>query len=391
MAVRRVVLFAPHFAEYTTRLAIALSERCAVLLIVNRGNLRAECTEALQRQAERSVTIVEFSADNRIARNLALVTILARIARFRPDVVHMQEQSDPLTVRVCELARTLWPVVLTVHDPVPHSGRDGDWAMRMKPFRLRGRRAADGFHVHGGFCARMLRQNLIDEGDVVRPFLTTLHGEILVPEPDQLHAPVPQRLLMFGRMEAYKGLDVLLAALPQIDSGGFGFELVLAGKGPALDDHAELLRGSMGITVKNRYLSPDDLVSELQAASIVVTPYRNATQSGVVSAAFGNGRPVVASRVGGLTDVVEHGHNGLLVEPGDPQALAAALSRLLREPDELARLSAGARQTSQGGLSWRTIARDLTEFYDLVLECRRHPDRTTGRLSKQAGSADAAV
>lgn len=391
MSVQRVVLFAPHFAEYATRLAIGLSERCAVLLIVNRRNFRAECTESLQRQAARSVTIFDFNAEGRVGRNLSLVAVLARIARFRPDIVHVQEQSDPLTVRICELARTLWPVVLTVHDPIPHSGRDGDWAMRMKPFRLRGRRAADGFHVHGRYCAQRLRQSLADEGDTVRPSLATAHGEILVPEAGQRRAPVPRRILMFGRMEVYKGLDILLAAWPQVDGGGSAFELVLAGRGPALDAHADLLRVSNGITVKNWHLSPAEVVAEFQAASVVVTPYRNATQSGVVSAAFGNGRPVVASRVGGLADVVEHGHNGLLIEPGDPRALATALSRLLGAPDECARLAAGARQAARGSLSWRTISSDLTDFYESLRELRRHRDRCVGGLSKRAGSADAAV
>ncbi|GEP01750.1 glycosyltransferase family 4 protein [Methylobacterium haplocladii] len=391
MSVRRVVLFAPHFAEYATRLAIGLSERCAVLLIVNRKNFGAECSKSLQLQAARSVTIIDFSADGRIGSHISLVAILARIARFRPDVVHVQEQSDPLTVRICELARALWPVVLTVHDPIPHSGRDGDWAKRMKPFRLRGRRAADGFHVHGRYCARMLRQSLTDEGDEVPPHLATAHGTILVPEPGQLRAPDPRRILMFGRMEGYKGLDILLAAVPQIDIGGAAFEVVLAGKGPALDAHADLLGASNGITVKNWYLSPAEVVAEFQAASVVVTPYRNATQSGVVSAAFGNGRPVVASRVGGLADVVEHGHNGLLIEPGDPRALAVALSRLLRTPDEFTRLAAGARQAARGSLSWQTISSDLVDFYDDLRGLRRDRKSSIGGLSERANSADAAV
>lgn len=391
MSIQRVVLFAPHFAEYATRLAIALSERCAVLLIVTRKNFHAECETSLRRQAARSVTILEYRADGRISSSASLVAILARIAHFRPDVIHVQEQADPHTVRICELVRTLWPIVVTVHDPIPHSGRDGDWATRMKPFRLRGRRAADGFHVHGRYCARMLRQSLTDEGDAMRPTLATAHGEILVPEPGQLRPPVPRRILMFGRMEAYKGLDTLLAALPQVDSGGVAFELVLAGKGPALADHADLLRASSGVTVKDRYLSPSEVVAEFQAASMVVTPYRNATQSGVVSAAFGNGRPVVASRVGGLVDVVEDGRNGLLVEPDDSRALAAALSRLLRSPDELEQLAVGARRAARGALSWQTISRDLAEFYDEIRRLRRHRERTVGGSSKRARSADVAV
>ena len=391
MSVRKVVLFAPHFAEYATRLALALSERCAVLLIVNARNFRAECSEALQHQAARSLTLFDYRSEGRISRNVSLLTVLARIARFKPDVVHVQEQSDPHTVRICELARTLWPVVLTVHDPIPHSGRDGDWATRMTPFRLRGRRTADGFHVHGRYCAGLLTQSLTETGDAVRPSLVTAHGEILVPEPGQRREPVARRILMFGRMEAYKGLDILLAALPRIDTGGVPFELVLAGRGPALKTHAALLRACARITVKDRFLSPADVVAEFQAASVVVTPYRNATQSGVVSAAFGNGRPVVASRVGGLVDVVEHDRNGLLIEPGDPGALAAALSRLLRAPDEIARLAAGAGRTARGDLSWQTISHDLADFYDEIQGRRRLRARGAGGLNKRARSADAAA
>ena len=91
-------------------------------------------------------------------------------------------------------------------------------------------------------------------------------------------------------------------------------------------------------------------------------PYLNATQSGVVAAAFGNGRPVVASRTGGLVDAVTEDADGVLVAPGDPAALAEAIGALLDDAPRLARLGEGARRAAAGAFAWSHIADEVIAF-----------------------------
>ena len=112
-----------------------------------------------------------------------------------------------------------------------------------------------------------------------------------------------------------------------------------------------------------RFLTPDEAVRQFQLASIIVAPYRDATQSGVVAAAFANGRHVVASRVGGLVDAVLHGINGLLVRPNDPGDLAEALERMLLDDELHKRLSGGAREARATAFEWKAIGTTMMQAY----------------------------
>jgi glycosyltransferase involved in cell wall biosynthesis len=193
----------------------------------------------------------------------------------------------------------------------------------------------------------------------------TEHGTILVGEP-VVEPAAPDAgfsALMFGRMEAYKGLDVLLAATRKLADGGISYGLDLAGSGPELDRLAPEFRTLPGVRVEQGYISSADLIGKMHAADCVVLPYLSATQSGVLAAAMGNGRFVIASRVGGIPDLVEHGKNGLLVEPGDAEGLAEALRSVATDQALRQRLRDGARQTAADRLGWQTIAHRMVLDY----------------------------
>jgi glycosyltransferase involved in cell wall biosynthesis len=136
-------------------------------------------------------------------------------------------------------------------------------------------------------------------------------------------------LLFFGFVRRYKGLDVLIEALPRVRAARPDVTLVVAGEfyeplEPLLARIAELgLEDS--VRVLDRYV-PDEEVGDLVAAAdAVVLPYRAATQSGVVLVAYAGGCPVISTAVGGLPEVVEEGVTGHLVPPENPAALADAI------------------------------------------------------------------
>lgn len=360
----RVALFAPHYAEYTTRLALALAETERVLLVLDQKNLQDELPPSLLDAARRTTALFAFRRDTRIRRRLSRLTVTWRILAFRPDVVHVQEQPDPLTSIVVAILRRFVPIVLTVHDPKPHAGRDTANAVRWDRYRQDVRRAASLYHVNGPYCAELMK----GVGVPGRPLVTTFHGVILTP--DGADAPVPEgrRVLFFGRMEEYKGLDVLLEAVRELNERGVVFELVLAGRGPELDRLGPAIERLPNVTVVNRYLTPTEAIDQFQRAAVVVIPYREATQSGVVAAAFANGRPVVASAVGGLVDVVRHEVNGLFVPPGSVAALADALQRVLDDAGLRTRLAEGAGRTGLTTLSWSAAGEALSAAYRSLRE-----------------------
>jgi len=100
-----------------------------------------------------------------------------------------------------------------------------------------------------------------------------------------------------------------------------------------------------------------------RAASVIVCPYLDASQSGVVLTAYAFERPVVASEVGGLGDYVIPDHTGLLVGPGDAPALARALTEILTDHPKRARLAAGAKAVGRETLSWSMTADKMMALY----------------------------
>jgi glycosyltransferase involved in cell wall biosynthesis len=147
-------------------------------------------------------------------------------------------------------------------------------------------------------------------------------------------------VLGVGRLAAQKGFGTLISAAARWQSRPAVPLLLIAGEGP-LDAELRRQAGTDGAAV--RFLGPrDDVPALLAAADVVVVPSTWEGQPLIVQEALRAGRPLVATRVGGITELT--GEDGaLLVPPGDPAALAAAVSRLLDDPQAAARLSAAAR------------------------------------------------
>jgi glycosyltransferase involved in cell wall biosynthesis len=159
-------------------------------------------------------------------------------------------------------------------------------------------------------------------------------------------------VLYLGLIRPYKGVDVLLDAVASLPREA-PLVLLLAGE-PWGGERARIARRLADPRLAGRvvarlaWLPEKEVPLWLAAADVAVLPYRSATGSAVAAQALGAGLPVVATRVGGLVDVVEDGVSGLLVDPGDSAALAEALLRV-GDPVLRARLSDGARARA---LTW---------------------------------------
>jgi len=164
-------------------------------------------------------------------------------------------------------------------------------------------------------------------------------------------------LLFFGFVREYKGLAVLLEALGRIKEKKEFTLLVVGefwkGKSKYLDQ-VERLGISSCVRIVDKYISNEEIGLYFAAADLVVQPYLSASGSGICQIAYGFDRPVIATRVGSLPEVVEDGVNGRLVEPGDAKALAEAIIESL-EPDKLKEFSQNAVKTKQK-FSWQRLA-----------------------------------
>jgi glycosyltransferase involved in cell wall biosynthesis len=153
-------------------------------------------------------------------------------------------------------------------------------------------------------------------------------------EEAQRHFDVSGRvLLFFGYVRKYKGVDVLLRALARVPQT-LQLSLLIAGEFYEPVDAYHSLIEELGISrrvrIVNRYVGEPEWPDLFAASDALVLPYRSASQSMSIALAYGFGKPVIVSRVGGLTEAVEEGRTGLIADP-EPAALAVAIQRLYNE------------------------------------------------------------
>ncbi len=256
------------------------------------------------------------------------------------------------------LARGRPPVVAVVHNPEDHDAGAGQ--------RLAARwvlRRVEGLFTH----ARALA------GALERRYPGTPVGWHLLPPPRPRPGPgraaARERLglpgdvpvaLFLGIVRPYKGVDILLDAAAQLPPrwrvvvagepwGGLGERLARRAAAPDLAGRVHLRLG---------WVPEAEVPVLLDAADVVVLPYRAGSQSAVAPMALAHGVPVITTAVGGLPELVEDGRSGVVVPAGDPAALAGALAALDRE--RLAALAEGARRRA-AALTWDAYAAALEE------------------------------
>ena len=141
--------------------------------------------------------------------------------------------------------------------------------------------------------------------------------------------PSERILLFFGFVRPYKGLKYLLQAMPMIVSQVKGIRLLVVGDFDGdKEDYERLIRENSleaYVNIVEGYIPDQEVEPYFSACDLVVLPYESATQSGIIQIAYGFQKPVAATRVGGLPEVVTEGKTGLLAKPKDPASLAEAV------------------------------------------------------------------
>jgi glycosyltransferase involved in cell wall biosynthesis len=174
-------------------------------------------------------------------------------------------------------------------------------------------------------------------------------------------APLQKRLLFFGLVRKYKGLDVLLQALVKVPD----IKLTIAGEmwgkqRLALETSIAELKLGQRVMLRAGYVADDDAGAVFASADALVLPYRAGTGSWNAELGFYHGLPVIASRVGSFTQKIRDGVDGLLCKPGDVESLAAAISHFY-ETGVAAQLRAGIPKVSTDN-DWQAYVDTLTHF-----------------------------
>lgn len=282
--------------------------------------------------------------------------LLRRVEALDPDVVHVQWLARPeLDVRwLRRLARSR-PLVLTAHNAMPR--RERAYPAWREALTLAARVV-----VHSEQAVDRLVALGIDSAKIVR----IPHPVFDAPGELEVQPPEGSTVLFFGLIRHYKGLDVLVSALPEIRRRVPEVRLVVAGD--PLEPIAPVrdLARSLGVDDAIDWrlgFVPDAEVAPLVAsAAVVALPYREIESSGVLALAFGHGRPAVVSDLGAVGDSVREFGAGRAVRPEDAHALAAACVELLTDGDALHRAYEGAL-AARSALTWSAAAHAHEALY----------------------------
>lgn len=285
-----------------------------------------------------------------------------RIARIRRDV------ESRLRADSTDLAVVLMPHVwsrfvgdlfrrrsvqyaVLVHDATPHPG---DPAAAATIWLNREADRADVTLTLSRHVAEALRSSRSSGREVVALF----HPVFCVRAAGERASAKALRVLFFGRLHAYRGLDMLVGAVQLARTRGVLIELGVFGAGD-ISALAQSLR-DIGARVVNRWIDEKEIPAILAEHDVVALPHVEASQSGVAALAHGAGLPVVANGVGGLMEQVRHEVDGLIVERSDESGFADALVRLADDRVLLEKISEGARDLAR--------VRTMDAFLDALLD-----------------------
>ncbi len=264
-----------------------------------------------------------------------------RICKFRPDVILFSwwhpffAPSFGTVAHLARLGRGI-PSCFLCHNVVPHESSMVDRLLLRFVYS-----SAQHFITH----TQMDREKLLEMMPAAHvscsphpTYEAFAAGETVtaVEAKEQLGLTAKKVLLFFGFVRPYKGLAHLLEAVTLLADDA-GYHLLVVGEFYEPKDryqHAlDRLLAANQLTLVDEYV-PNHLVPMyFSAADVVMVPYDEATQSGIVQLAYGFLKPVIATRVGGLPDVVFESETGYLVPPADPIAMAGAIRRLFEEDD----------------------------------------------------------
>lgn len=247
------------------------------------------------------------------------------LKKYKIDIFHFDTIS-PRAIGLYPFLRSK-KVIIALHDPVPHSGED-NWREDVPNFVFY--RMAKAFIFYSEFAVRQFKAYY---PKIKVPFYAIkLQPYTFIKHFLSDKKPEGNYILFFGRLSYYKGIDILLEAIPKVLEHYPEQQFIIAGK-PVFGyevDPAIVERYKENIKVDSRYLSTKELVSYIENAQFIICPYRDATQSGVLMTSFAAGKMVLATNVGSFPEYIKENINGSLCSP-DSNALTEKILYCLHE------------------------------------------------------------
>lgn len=247
------------------------------------------------------------------------------VNKISPDVI-LTDTTAPFTILLFLFHYR--KVVLLVHDPFPHSGYKKKWFIWFRNLVLRLIRNKVIFNSRQ--YEEFIRSYKLSPQDVFCSNLSTFEF-MKIYEPCKMEKDGKFKILFWGIISEYKGIEYLCSAFEELVKQGYkDIELTIAGSGELYFDIEPYLKYS-NFKFVHKFLTNEEIADYVFNTDIVVCPYVDATQSGVIMTAFAYCKPVIATNVGGLPEVVDE-YYGILIEPRNTKQIVDSILFLYKNP-----------------------------------------------------------
>ena len=282
--------------------------------------------------------------------------VINSIKRDKPDVVYscMNDLWAPFIFsKLKGITR-----VKTIHDVGVHEGNNSKFNIWWNNSNFKD---AEKFVILSRkFVPKLIERGIQEDRIVVIPhagfdYYVNFSAELVPSSKKQI-------ILFFGRIDKYKGLHVLLQALPLVLKEFPETVLRIVGNGNLQNEMDLINKYAANIELHNRWIKDEEVSSLVQDCLFVVLPYTHATQSGVIPLAYAFGKPVLVTNVGCLDEQVDDGVTGYLVDPGNHYILAQRMKDMLKDLDTTQKMGQNAYNYMCEHLTWEASARLWTDF-----------------------------
>lgn len=289
--------------------------------------------------------------------------ILKIIEHEKPDVIHILFEDILFSIVSLFLKIKRHTLVLTVHNPTPHLGDNFIVKFNSQLSRFIMRRLISAVIVHGSKLQNILVEDGFAKNDV---FVIPIGNFSYFTKWEKDTYSVGKTILFFGLIREYKGLEYLIKAEPIITSSIPDLRIIIAGAGN-FEKYEDMIKNKACFDIHNRFIPDEEVAYFFQKSDVIVLPYTDGSQSGIIPIAYAFKKPVVVTDVGSIAEVVEDGVTGFIVPPKDTAALADAIIKILKDDDLRKRMSENVCRKMKNDLSWDKIADKTIEVYKNVI------------------------
>ncbi|MBG15859.1 MAG: hypothetical protein CL853_05855 [Crocinitomicaceae bacterium] len=357
----KVFLFSSGFHEYIIELSNSMTNYASVTLCIPNKNISKKHHSLINNKV--NIETFYFVDYKSIRDKIKMLNDIRKILKInKPDIIHIQAHGLPNFY-------CLFPFIInrniinTIHDVRPHTGDKLSKRNIINNYIIN--KLTKHVIVHG----KEQKKEAIRRLNLSAEKISVInHGNLAIYKNwrDKEVNKDMFTFLFFGRIWPYKGLKYFINAANLLAERNDKVKFIIAGKGENFKKYEKLIQQKEKFEIKNYRISELEIDELFQKSRIVVLPYTDATQSGVIPIAFSYENLVISTNVGSLPEIVIHKKTGLICEPKNTKDLFNKMNYSINNIEEIDVIIKNSKKLTKTSLNWDNIAEKTYKIYQKI-------------------------